>query len=198
MHRRVSTTLSLLALLAMAHSADAVAADQAAVKPIQTLINSVRYERDLAALKQLDAETQGQILMGEAWTKGTEAQRKEFKALFHEIFAKVAFPNLRDNFKHLGAVTYGSPVANGPTTKVDSTLVIMHPLKKQELKTNYTLSKGSGGYKVVDVLIVGQKESMLEDIRKREIVPRLEKGGWDEVLRVMREFAKKYENVKLK
>lgn len=196
MHRRIATTLSLLAVLAIAPAADA--ANPPAVKPIHTLIQSVRYERDRSALKQLDGETQGQVLMGDAWEKGTPEQRKEFTELFHTIFAKVAFPKLRENFEHLGAVTYGDPEVNGKQAKVESTLVIMHPLKKQELKTKYTLARGSNGWKVVDVLVVGQPDSMLNDIREREIAPRLKKGGWDEVLRVMREFAKKLEGQKLK
>src|SRR5688572_13932492 len=88
-------TCCLLALPAGAAPKDEV------TKPLKALINSVRYEKDLLALKNLSGEEQGKFLLGEEWAKGTDAQKKEFISLFHTLFGKIAFPKIRENFKNL-------------------------------------------------------------------------------------------------
>lgn len=165
-------------------------------KPLKVVIQSVRYSKDKAALKQFANEEQGKALMGDDWDKATPRQRKEFSDLFQVLFAKIAFPQIRENFQHLGTVLYDEPKVDGAKANVASTLVIEHPLKKQELKVKYSLVKAGADWKVVDVAVLG--DSMLGGIRDEQIKPLLKKGGFDLVLQKMREKAKDLEKVPLK
>ncbi len=69
-------------------------------------------------------------------------------------------------------------------------------MKKQELKVKYELVKQSAGYKVIDVAVLG--DSMLTGIRDDQIKPLLKEGGWDGVLKAMREKAAEVKDVQLK
>jgi phospholipid transport system substrate-binding protein len=177
-------SVPLLAALVLAMPALA-APNEAVSKPVKTVVQSVRYGKDLAALKHFGGEQQAKFLVGEDWEKATEAQRKEFVQLFHNLFAKIAFPKVRENFKNLASITYEDPEVTGEEAKVASTVVIDHPMKKQELKLKYALAKDKGGWKVVDVAVLG--DSMLTGIRDDQVRPLLKEGGWDALLKAMRE-----------
>jgi phospholipid transport system substrate-binding protein len=176
-------SLSLLATLALALPALA-APNEAVTKPVKTVVQSVRYNKDDLALKQLANEEQGRFLLGEDWDKGTDAQRKEFTKLFHSLFSKMAFPKVRENFKNLASITYEDPAVEGDKAKVKSTIVINHPMKKQEMKLHYSLTKEKADWKVVDVAVLG--DSMLTGIRDDQVRPILKQGGWDHLLDLMR------------
>lgn len=188
-------TVPLLAALVLALPALA-APNEAVSKPVKTMVQSVRYSKDLAALKHLGGEQQARFLVGEDWDKATEAQRKEFIQLFHNLFAKIAFPKVRENFKNLAAINYEEPEVKGDEAKVASTIVIEHPLKKQELKLKYSLAKDKGGWKVVDVAVLG--DSMLTGIRDDQVRPLLKEGGWEALLKAMREKNQELAKVELK
>jgi phospholipid transport system substrate-binding protein len=134
-------------------------------KPLKIVINSVRYGKDVLALKSFAGEEQGKQLMGEAWTTGTDAQRKQFVELFHQLFGKIAFPKIRKNFENLDTVLYDE-------------------LKNQELKVKYQLIKGKAGWQVIDVAVLG--DSMLKGIREDQIQPLYKEGGWEGVLKAMK------------
>lgn len=189
------SALTLVCLLAVG-PAVAAGKNPEVVKPLSTVVNSVRYERDLSALKQFAGEEQGKFLLGADWDKGTAEQKKEFVSLFHTLFAKIAFPKVRENFKHLESVTYEDPKIEGDKAEVASTILILHPMKKQELKLKYQVVKKGGAWKVVDVTVLG--DSMLKGIRDDQIVPIMKEGGWDNLLKLMREKAKEVEKVQLK
>lgn len=180
------------------------AADEAVVKPIRTVFNNVRFGRDLAALKQFATEAQGRTIMGAAWEQGTPAQRKEFQELFAALFAKIAFPRVREDFKNLAQVTYDAPKpdAAGDRASVGSTVLILHALKKQEIRLTYSVVKEAGAWKVHDVKVLGA--SMLEDVRLQadQLHKQAEKAqpgsGFEGVLAAMRKEAEKYKSVKLK
>ena len=176
-------SLSLLATLALALPALA-APNEAVTKPVKTVIQSVRYNKDDLAIKQLANEEQGRFLLGEDWDKGTPAQRQEFTRLFTSLFAKMAFPKVRENFKNLSSITYEDPAVEGAKAKVKSTIVIEHPVKKQELKLQYSLAQDKGAWKVVDVAVLG--DSMLTGIRDDQVRPIMKQGGWDHLLELMR------------
>jgi phospholipid transport system substrate-binding protein len=177
-------SLALLATLTLALPALA-APNEPVAKPVKTLVQSVRYSKDAAALKLLNNEEQGRFLLGDDWAKGTDAQRKEFTELFNSLFSKIAFPKVRENFKNLASITYEDPMVEGDTAKVKSTIVIEHPLKKQELKLQYSLAKDKGSaWKVVDVAVLG--DSMLTGIRDDQVRPIMAQGGWDHLLDLMR------------
>lgn len=190
-------TVSLLAVLALAVPALA-APNEAVSKPVKTVVQSVRFGKDTLALKHFGGEQQGRFLLGEEWDKGTDAQRKEFVQLFHTLFAKIAFPKVRENFKNLSDIKYDDPTVEGDTAHVPSLVVIDHPLKKQELKLKYTVmkdAKDKGAWKVVDVTVLG--DSMLTGIRDDQVRPLLKDGGWDALLGAMRAKDKELANVKV-
>ena len=177
-------TVTFLAALALAVPALAAPKDDAVAKPVKTVVQSVRYERDAAALKLFGSEEQGKFLLGDAWSQGTDAQRKEFVELFQGLFAGIAFPRVRENFKNLDSITYEPAEVKGNEATVASTIFIKHPLKTQEMKLKYRLTKDAAAWKVVDVTVLGS--SMLQDIRDTQVQPLLAQGGWDLLLSRMR------------
>ena len=189
-------TRSLTLTAALASAAPALAANDDVVKPLKTVIASVRYGKDKAALKQFAGEEQGRLLLGDDWSKATAEQKQEFIELFHTLFAKIAFPKIRQNFEHLGTVLYDEPKVDGEKAQVASTLVIDHPLKKQEMKLKYKLAKDGAAWKVVDVSVLG--DSMLEGIRDEQVKPILKEGGIDLLLQRMRQKNKELASVTLK
>jgi phospholipid transport system substrate-binding protein len=189
-------TRSLIVTLALGSAAPAFAANEDAVKPLKTVIASVRYGKDKAALKQFAGDEQGRLLLGDEWNKATPEQKQEFIELFHTLFAKIAFPKIRENFEHLGTVLYDEPKVEGPKAQVASTLVIQHPLKKQEMKLKYKLAKDGAGWRVVDVSVLG--DSMLEGIRDEQVKPILKEGGIALLLQRMRDKNKELASVQVK
>jgi phospholipid transport system substrate-binding protein len=165
--------------------------DKAPIKPLTTLIAGIRGKgTDALALKQFDGEAQGQFLFGEDWAKGTEAQRKEFVQLFLGVLGKIAFPKVRENFKYLDSIQYEDPKVEGDRAAVNSTLLIRHPLKgNQTMKVKYTVKKGAAGWKVVDVISLG--ESTLTGLRDEQVRPLLAEGGWEAVLKALRSEAQR-------
>src|SRR5512132_1630928 len=116
-------SLRSIACLAVAlATAPALAAkDPAMAKPVTTLVQAIKQQRDELALKQFAAEEQGKRLVGEAdWAKATDAQRKEFTDLFQKLFAKLGFPKLRQNFQYLEAVNVGNTEASGSKGSADT------------------------------------------------------------------------------
>jgi len=163
-------------------------ADPVLEKPVTKLVKAVQVDEDELAIKLLDGEAEGALLLGETWAKATDAQRKEFVSLFHQLFAAVAFPKLRENFKHLSTTTFEPSKAEGDKAELKSTLVINHPLKKQEIKVKYDLRKAKEGWRVVDVTVLGSgSPSMLTGIRDEQVKPLLANGGFDKLLQVMRD-----------
>jgi phospholipid transport system substrate-binding protein len=181
----IATLLTLLAPPAIA-----APKEQGPVKPIQTVVSAVRQSRDSLALKYFAGEPQGELLMAKTWAKASPAQKKEFVSLFHTLFAKMAFPKIRDNFKNLDTILYDKPKVSGSSAQVHSTILINHPLKKQELKAKYDVVN-DGGWKVLDVTVLG--DSMLKGIRDEQVQPLLKEGGIDGLLQAMRDKAKELE-----
>lgn len=176
-------SLAVLATFTLALPALA-APNETVAKPVKTVVQSVRYSKDDLAIKQLANEEQGRFLLGEDWDKATDAQRKEFTQLFNKLFSKIAFPKVRENFKNLASITYDDPVLDGDKAKVNSTVIIEHPMKKQEMKLQYSLVKAQGAWKVLDVSVLG--DSMLTGIRDDQVRPIMKQGGWDLLLDLMR------------
>jgi phospholipid transport system substrate-binding protein len=190
----VSLLLTPLALLAA--PAAAAEAHPEIVKPLKVVVGAVRFAQDKAALKHFAALEQGKRLLGSDWEKGTEAQRKEFLEVFQVLFAKMAFPKVREDFKYLDAVTYGDPELSGEIAHVNSVVSIQHQLKKQEYKLRYELVKDAGAWKIVDVAVLG--DSMLKGIKEDQVDPIMKEGGWPHLLDLMRQKAKELESVTLK
>lgn len=182
-HRFLAT-----AALAGAFLSSGVALAAGEDKPIKTLVSAVRYSKDALALKSLDAEAQGAFLLEGEWATATAEQRKEFADLFHKLFAAIAFPQIRENFKHLETTLYEPAKVSGDKAEVLSTIVILHPLKKRELKVRYDLKKAKAGWRVVDVTVLGTGgNSFLTDIRNDQIRPLMKNGGWPNLLKLMKD-----------
>ncbi|MDF1566162.1 MAG: ABC transporter substrate-binding protein [Deltaproteobacteria bacterium] len=163
-------------------------AQKALEKPIRTLVSAVRYEKDALALKNLAGEEQGQALLGEHWEKASPEQRKQFVRDFQALFAALAFPKIRKAFEHLETIVYGEPTIEGKKATLESTLVVLHPVKKQEYRVKYDLLQQGKDWKVVDVQVLGTgRPSMLIGIRDEQVKPILEEGGVEAVLQVMTE-----------
>jgi phospholipid transport system substrate-binding protein len=187
---------TLIALTFLSTAAFAATPKDEVTKPLKVVINSVRYGKDLLALKSFAEEEQGKALTGEQWAKGTDAQRKEFVELFHLLFGKVAFPKIRKNFENLDTVLYDEPTITGDHATIASTILINHPMKKQELKVKYDLIKGKAGWQVIDVAVLG--DSMIKGIREDQIQPLFKDGGWEGVLKAMRDKNAELKDVVLK
>lgn len=192
----LAATLSAVLLLALPAAAAPKKDDM--TKPLKTLVTSVRYGKFKPALKQLALTEQAQLLAGDSWNTATDAQKKEFQDLFETLFAKIAFPRVQENFKHLDNVTYDDPKLSegGRKAEVGSVILLNHPLKKQELKLRYTVVQDGKKWKVLDVKVLG--DSMLEGIRDGDVKPLLKDGGWNKLLTVMREKAAELKDVKIK
>lgn len=175
---------ALLVTALVAVPALAAGPADAAVKPVKTVVQSVRYNKDALALKQFALDAQGEYLLEGNWKTATPAQREEFKKLFQVLFAKIAFPKIRENFEHLATINYDPAKVEGDTATVGSLILINHPLKKQELKLKYDTVKEGGTWKVKDVTVLG--DSMLLGIRDDQIRPIMANGGWDNLLKLMR------------
>ena len=193
-------TLSRFALATMAtflsaSSTPALAAgDDAVSKPVRTLINAVRYNKDTLALTFLDGEQQARMLLGPEWDKAAPAQRTDFVTLFHELFAAMAFPRLREDFVHLETAVYEKADVKGDGAELGSTLVILHPMKKQEIRVRYRLARAKA-WKLVDVTVLGDK-SMLTNIRDDQVAPILKEGGLPHLLDLMRKRAAEFRGKK--
>ena len=161
-------------------------------KPIRTLINAVRFGKFDLALKSLSGDPMGAALLGEDWTTATPEQRSEFVALFQKLFAKVAFPKMKERFENIQTIVYDAPEFLATQfggeiqdqARIKSTIVILHALKKQELKVHYTLVKVGEDWKILDAKVLG--DSMVEGIRQDQIVPIMKEGGWTNLLDLMR------------
>lgn len=190
----MSKTLWLSCVLSM--SALAATPKDEVTKPLKVVLNGVRFNKDLTALKNFAGEQQGRFLLGDDWAKGTDAQRKEFVDLFHQIFGKVAFPKIRKNLENLDAVLYDEPKIEGDKADIASTILINHPLKKQELKVKYALLKSGAAWRVLDVSVIG--DSMLKGIKEDQIEPLMKEGGWENLLKAMRDKNAELKDVVLK
>lgn len=188
MTRSLRLSACLVAALATLPALAADAPDKGVIKPVKLVIEYVRQSKDDKAVAQFANEEQGKLLLGEEWSKGTPAQRKEFTQLFNTLFKQMAFPKIRENFKHLDAVNYGATQVTGGAATADSLIVIDHPVKKQELKLKFALTKEGSAWKVVDVRVLG--DSMLTGIREDQIKPIMANGGWNNLLTLMRSKAK--------
>lgn len=167
-------------------AAPKAASDETAAmhKVLKRTIGSIRYKRNAKALAQFDGPAQGAFLAGSYWAKATPAQQQTFVRLFHKMFAGIAFPNIQKNFKNLETVLYSKPVVKGSTAKVGAVIVILHPLKKQEIQATFDLAKTGNAWRVVDVQVKGNP-SMLTRIRDDQVQKILAKGGWAKLLSLL-------------
>jgi phospholipid transport system substrate-binding protein len=169
---------------ALAQKAEPGGAAEAS-RVVKTVVQNVRYGKDEQAVRLFDLEEEGRFLCGEAWASASPAGRDEFMTLFSRLFAKIAFPKVRENFKNLASITYEPPDILGDLGIVKSTIVLDHPMKKQELKVRYTLAKRKAAWRLFDLDVLGN--SVLTSIRDDQTRPLLEASGWDGLIKAMRD-----------
>ena len=109
---------------------------------------------------------------------------------------KIAFPKIRKNFENLDSVLYDEPTITDDKAEMPSTVLINHPLKKQELKLKYSLIRQGGAWRVIDVSVLG--DSMLMGIRDDQVQPIFKEGGWEKLLTLMKAKNAEFKDVVLK
>ncbi|MAO82343.1 MAG: hypothetical protein CMH50_00445 [Myxococcales bacterium] len=162
--------------------APAVGATGPQEKSVKKLVKLVRYERDAKALKLLSGEDQGKRLLQGHWAKASPAERKRFTRNFQGLFAALAFPKVRKNFEHLKSIVCSKAKVEGRMVDLPCNVVLMHALKKKEMKVVFRLTQKKG-WKIVDVKVMG--DWMLEGIREQQIQPLMKRGGWNSLLEKM-------------
>ena len=167
-----------------AHAAKADDAKELS-KPIKRVIGAIRYGKDDLALKQFDGGAQTAFLLGESAAKFSAEQKTQFTTMFHQLFAKLAFPRVKGDFQKLETILYDAPKVRGGKATIGSTIVILHPAKKQEIKATFNLVKAGADWKIVDVTVKGDK-SMLTNIRDEQIKPLVKENGAAGLLGLMR------------
>jgi phospholipid transport system substrate-binding protein len=155
-------------------------------KVIGKLINGVRASQDLAAVAYIDGEATAKELLGASWETGGAADRAEFVRLFHHLFASIAFPRIRESFRHLTSITHGASEAKGDEVEVTSVIHVQVGPAEQEVKARFRLRRGGDGkLRIVDVTLAGDR-SMLTGIRDDQVAPILAEGGWAKLLELLR------------
>lgn len=166
------------------------------IRTLKIVVGAVRYGRHKLALNFFAGQEQGKMLLESHWEKLSLAQQQEFITLFKTLFAKIALRRVEARFKYLKTIVYDKPEIVGEKATVHSTIVILHALKKQELKLIYNLRKKADGWKVLDVTTLG--ESMLTGIRDEQIRKIMKKGGWERLIQLMRNRVAQLKNVEIK
>lgn len=168
------------------HAASAFAAspDKDVQKTIKVLINSIRYEKDDMAAKQVAFDVMIERLMGDAWKDVPDGDRKELIAGMEKLIRGISFPAGRGMFKYLDNILYEPVRVEGGVARCKSTVVIHRDLKKTEVAIDWVLAKSGAGWKVYDTVMLG--ESTLEGIREEQIGPLLKEGGVPAVMRALR------------
>lgn len=180
---RLFLLLPLFAMLRLAAHGQSKAYPEV-TQPVKTVIQQIRAGKDDQVFKNVDMYQVSKYLLGADYEKATDQQRTEFNSLFQALFAKIAFPKVRDNFRKLAAINYENPQVAGNEAKLASLVILDNPLKKQEMKLKYSLVKSAQNWKVADVAVLGS--SMMESIRNDQVTPLLKEGGMEHLLQVMR------------
>lgn len=189
-------SMLVVSLLCFVKPAEVEAEPSPVIRTLKVVVGAVRYGRHTLALQFFAGEEQGKLLLESHWAKMTADQKKEFVDLFKTLFAKIALRRVEERFKYLKTIVYDKPEINGDKATVHSTIVILHALKKQELKLKYELRKVADSWKVLDVTTLG--ESMLQGIRDEQIRKIMKQGGWERLITLMRNRAAQLKNVVLK
>jgi phospholipid transport system substrate-binding protein len=155
-----------------------------AQRVVKQLVLAVREGRDADAIRLMDGEGQARFIFGDDASTVTEAMRNEFVPLFGRVFAAIAFPRVRENFKNLASINYEPAEGLDGDARVRSTVVLDHPLKKQEIKLECVLRKTAQGWRVLDVKVLG--DSVMTAIRDDQIRPLVRDKGWDAVMSALR------------
>lgn len=184
-HARTLLTAFLFCGWAAWTPAHAAGEDKAVQKTITVLVNSIRYNKDDLAAKQLAYESMSKALMAETWGTMNGDQQKEFKDSLQSLLRMMAFAKGRDMFKYLDALLFDTTKVEGDTAHVKTTVVVHRDLKKTEIPLEWVLVKDGGAWKVADTVTMG--ESTATGMREDQVLPLMKEGGVDAVLGAMRQ-----------
>jgi phospholipid transport system substrate-binding protein len=175
--------LGLVRPVAAAETAD----DKAVQKTLKTLVNSIRYNKDDVAAKQLSFEAMAKGLLQDTWAGLSEADRKEFLTHLETLIRRMSFTKGRDMFQYLDAVLYDPVKMQGDAAHCKSTVVVHRELKKTEIPIEWVLVREGGAWKVADTVTLG--ESTTEGIRQDQVLPLLKEGGVPALMDALRKKA---------
>ena len=160
-------------------------------KSVKKLVKLVRYERDAKALKLLAGDRQGQRLLQDRWKEATPKQRQRFTKNFQGLFAALAFPKIRKNFEHLKSIVCSKGEQKGNHVDLPCNVVLMHALKKKEMKVVFRLTKQQG-WKIIDVYMDGTVSELA--LRRSEFASVVKRDGFDGLIQALDQKIAKLEN----
>lgn len=185
LHARTLLIATLICGWAATPPAHAAGDDKAVQKTLTVLVNSIRYNKDDLAAKQLSYEAMSKSLMADAWGTMKPDQQKEFQDNLQTLLRKISFAKGRDMFKYLDALLFDSVKIDGDTAHCKTTVVIHRDVKKTEIPIEWILVKEGGAWKVADTVTMG--ESTAAGIREDQVLPLMKEGGLNKVLAAMRD-----------
>ena len=159
--------------------APAVGATGPQEKSVKKLVKLVRYERDAKALKLLSGEDQGKRFFR---VIGRKRLQRSASALPQLPLRSPGISQSTQNFEHLKSIVCSKAKVEGRMVDLPCNVVLMHALKKKEMKVVFRLTQKKG-WKIVDVKVMG--DWMLEGIREQQIQPLMKRGGWNSLLEKM-------------
>jgi phospholipid transport system substrate-binding protein len=152
---------------------------------VKATVQNIKNSRDAQALKQMDIAKMSAFLLEGYTGPSTNQQQAEFANLVSSYVSKYVFTHLRNTFKEASTITYGTPEINNDKAALLSTFKILHPVKNQEIKLIFSLTKMKKGWKITDFTYVGDR-SILANLRDDKIRPLLTAGGLDHLLNELR------------
>ena len=154
-------------------------------KPIKRLLKAIRYQKNEIALANFAGHIQGQLLFDEAWNKQSKVDQQTFIQHLHNFFTLIAFPKLRQDLEHLETITYTEAKKQGQNVLQSASIVVLHQLKKQEVKVDFVLVKNQKKKWLISDFTIGGGVSFLKRLKEDQIKPLMEKEGFKGLLSAM-------------
>ena len=164
---------------------EAKVSSKAVQKPIKRLLKAIRYQKNELALANFDGNKQGLLLFGQEWDKQSNQDQKTFVKSLHTFFTLIAFPKLRKDLQHLETITYTQAKKQGTDVLQSASIVVLHQLKKQEIKVDFVLSQNKKKKWLISDFTIGGGVSFLTRLKKDQIQPLMEKEGFQGLLQAM-------------
>tara|TARA_Y100001960_G_scaffold285920_1_gene322835 strand:+ start:720 stop:1340 length:621 start_codon:yes stop_codon:yes gene_type:complete len=155
--------------------------------PISSKHKKTNHELSIKALTFLDLEEVGRKSLGKYWKNLSMEDQKEFVALLSQLFKKIAFPNSSRFFEGLDIKHRKSKLKKDIATAI---IIVTHE-KEGEVEIDFVLSKSSGKWKVIEVILDGV--SMRNNLRS-QFYKIIAQNGYAELARRMSEKLKKQDD----
>lgn len=152
---------------------------------VKSMVQSIKNDRDVQALKQMDMTKISAFLLEDYNGPSTNTLRSEFDNLITSHISKYIFAHLRNTIKEASTITYGAPEVENDKASVLSIFKILNPVKNQEIKLRFSLTKSKKGWKITD-LTYAVDRSIFTNLRDDKIRPWLKAGGLEHAVNELR------------